>query len=248
MQFGQKLKELRTTKGISQVELAENIYVSRSAVAKWESGLGLPSAESLKLLAEYFSVSVDELCADQSSESVIVKKNVTISKSRKILIVVSAVSAAIIIALIVCLAVFLPKKDADNEYIPSHAHIVGLRSNIYDGDTCVELWEDYDRTILTDTYLEVGKTYTIDVGVVHRASGGNSKPGFAGGSVEIFQKNLVKFAYDTEIFTIETIDISIAESKFYLTVKKPCRLATVEIQYRSIREYITLSAKYAEGE
>ncbi|MDE6029416.1 MAG: helix-turn-helix domain-containing protein, partial [Clostridiales bacterium] len=79
MQFNEKLKELRTKKGVSQSELADGIYVSRSAVAKWENGLGLPSNESLRLLAEYFEVNVDELCADGNTEKVIVNKNQIIS-------------------------------------------------------------------------------------------------------------------------------------------------------------------------
>ena len=60
MQFNERLKELRLKKGISQAELAKAIFVSRSAVAKWENGLGLPSETSLNLLAEYFSISKEE--------------------------------------------------------------------------------------------------------------------------------------------------------------------------------------------
>jgi transcriptional regulator with XRE-family HTH domain len=59
--FKDKLKELRQSKNISQATLADKIYVSRSAVAKWEQGRGLPTEDSLKLLCEYFNVSEDEL-------------------------------------------------------------------------------------------------------------------------------------------------------------------------------------------
>ena len=61
MEFSERLKELRSEKGISQAKLAADIHISRSAVAKWENGLGLPSDESLKMLAEYFGVGVGEL-------------------------------------------------------------------------------------------------------------------------------------------------------------------------------------------
>ena len=54
MNFADKLKELRQEKGISQAKLAEDIFISRSAIAKWENGLGIPNEDSLKLLAEYF--------------------------------------------------------------------------------------------------------------------------------------------------------------------------------------------------
>ena len=60
MQFNEKLKKLRADKGLSQEELAKKIFVSRSAVAKWENGLGLPGEASLNALAEFFSVSKEE--------------------------------------------------------------------------------------------------------------------------------------------------------------------------------------------
>lgn len=61
MEFNQKLQELRKSKGITQEELANKLYVSRTAVSKWESGRGYPGIESLKGIATFFSVTVDEL-------------------------------------------------------------------------------------------------------------------------------------------------------------------------------------------
>ena len=61
MEFHEKLQQLRRQKGITQEELAQKLYVSRTAISKWESGRGYPSIESLKAIAKYFSVSVDEL-------------------------------------------------------------------------------------------------------------------------------------------------------------------------------------------
>ena len=61
MEFNEKLQELRKNKGLTQEELAQAIYVSRTAVSKWESGRGYPNIDSLKELAKYFSVTVDEL-------------------------------------------------------------------------------------------------------------------------------------------------------------------------------------------
>lgn len=59
--LGEKLKKLRTDKGLTQDELAEILYVSRTAVSKWESGRGTPNIESLKAISKYFSVTVDDL-------------------------------------------------------------------------------------------------------------------------------------------------------------------------------------------
>ncbi len=61
MDLNQKLQELRKQKGLTQEELAESLYVSRTAVSKWESGRGYPSIDSLKALAKFFGVTVDEL-------------------------------------------------------------------------------------------------------------------------------------------------------------------------------------------
>ena len=61
MEFNEKLQELRKQKGITQEELAEQLFVSRTAISKWESGRGYPNIESLKCIAKFFSVTVDEL-------------------------------------------------------------------------------------------------------------------------------------------------------------------------------------------
>lgn len=61
MEFHEKLQEFRKNRGLTQEELAEALYVSRTAVSKWESGRGYPSIDSLKAIAKYFSVTIDEL-------------------------------------------------------------------------------------------------------------------------------------------------------------------------------------------
>lgn len=61
MEFNEKLQELRKQKGLTQEELAEELYVSRTAISKWESGRGYPNIDSLKAISKYFSVSLDEL-------------------------------------------------------------------------------------------------------------------------------------------------------------------------------------------
>ena len=61
MEFNEKLQELRKQRGLTQEELATSLYVSRTAISKWESGRGYPNIESLKAIAKFFSVTVDEL-------------------------------------------------------------------------------------------------------------------------------------------------------------------------------------------
>ena len=66
MEFNEKLQELRKRKGLTQEELAEFLYVSRTAISRWESGRGYPSIDSLKEISRFFSVTIDELiCSDE---------------------------------------------------------------------------------------------------------------------------------------------------------------------------------------
>ncbi len=52
---------LRTNKGLSQDELAEKVFVTRQAVSRWEHGDTIPGTETLKLLSEFFGVSINTL-------------------------------------------------------------------------------------------------------------------------------------------------------------------------------------------
>ena len=61
MTLGEKLKKLRTDHGLTQEELAEKLYVSRTAISKWESDRGYPNIETLKAISKFFSVSIDDL-------------------------------------------------------------------------------------------------------------------------------------------------------------------------------------------
>lgn len=65
MEFNEKLQELRKQKNLTQEELAEALYVSRTAISKWESGRGYPNIDSLKAISKYFSVSLDELLSGE---------------------------------------------------------------------------------------------------------------------------------------------------------------------------------------
>lgn len=65
MEFHEKLQELRKNRGLTQEELAKALFVSRTAVSKWESGKGYPSIDSLKELSRFFSVTIDELLSSE---------------------------------------------------------------------------------------------------------------------------------------------------------------------------------------
>ena len=75
MEFGEKLLELRNSKGMTQEELAEALFVSRTAISKWESGRGYPSIDSLKEISKFFSVSIDELLSSEKLVTIAEKEN-----------------------------------------------------------------------------------------------------------------------------------------------------------------------------
>ncbi len=104
MEFYEKLKKLRTEKGISQQELADKIFVSRSAVAKWENGLGLPCKESMKLICDFFEV--EESALVREDEDANVQKNRKIFQYKKLLIIACAVVFVLIALTITGLSLY----------------------------------------------------------------------------------------------------------------------------------------------
>lgn len=65
MEFSEKLQNLRKQKGLTQEDLSKALFVSRTAVSKWESGRGFPNIESLKQIADFFDITVDELLSGE---------------------------------------------------------------------------------------------------------------------------------------------------------------------------------------
>lgn len=99
MEFKDRLKTLRQQKGLSQEALAKEIYVSRSAIAKWESGLGIPNDSNVKELCKYFDVEEDWLLDRQD-----LKKQINITKSQK-KVIVSVLSVFLGFLLVVTAAI-----------------------------------------------------------------------------------------------------------------------------------------------
>ena len=70
MEFSEKLQELRKQKGLTQDQLAQKLFVSRTAISKWESGRGYPNIDSLKEIAKFFCVTVDQLLSSEEVLSI----------------------------------------------------------------------------------------------------------------------------------------------------------------------------------
>ncbi len=61
MELSEKIQKLRKERGLTQEQFAEQLLVSRTAVSKWETGRGMPSMESLQMIARLFNITLDEL-------------------------------------------------------------------------------------------------------------------------------------------------------------------------------------------
>ncbi len=68
MELGSGIRKRRQALGLSQDELAERIYATRQSVSNWENGRTCPDIQSLLLLAEVFSASLDDLVKGDIAE------------------------------------------------------------------------------------------------------------------------------------------------------------------------------------
>ena len=70
MKFKDKLKQIRKARGLSQQALADAIHISRSAIAKWENGLGYPNPDALESLISYFGTDTHFFDSNQTEEDI----------------------------------------------------------------------------------------------------------------------------------------------------------------------------------
>lgn len=157
MEFSEKLRELRLQKGISQARLAADIHISRSAVAKWENGLGLPSDESLKILAEYFDIRIGVLMPDKANAETLVSKNRTIDRQKKVII---GFIIACSIGLFILGYVFIEPLRDSIEQLAIGTLLAVLGIFILKGDIASIYW--YNRRKVTK---ENQKTYCLCMGL-----------------------------------------------------------------------------------
>ena len=123
MSLAEKLVSLRKQKGLTQMELAGELHVSRQAISRWEVGDAMPGMDKLKLLSELYEVSVDFLLNDnltESSECRQDQKNsiVEIESSKKtVKYKIFVICIAIIVLVIAVLAGTLVPRSRDQDQV-----------------------------------------------------------------------------------------------------------------------------------
>lgn len=101
--FKDRLKQLREENKLTQKELGDKIYVSRSAICKWEMGSGIPSDVNLKALCEFFNVE-EEWLLDRNDMKEMVEKLNTDNKNKGLFIL--GICLPIVFTLISLLPIF----------------------------------------------------------------------------------------------------------------------------------------------
>ncbi len=99
MEFNEKLQQLRAGKNLTQEQLAEQLYVSRTAISKWESGKGYPNIESLKCISKFFSVTIDELLS--SEELITLAETENYSNVKRIYNIISGIMDVLAVSLLI---------------------------------------------------------------------------------------------------------------------------------------------------
>ena len=80
MEFAEKLKTLRKDADLTQQEVADKLYISRSLYAKYESGIAVPNKDTLQKIALLFNVDVNELISYEETTFMAVEEHNTREK------------------------------------------------------------------------------------------------------------------------------------------------------------------------
>lgn len=124
MNLSAKLTSLRKQKGLTQMDLAEKLNVSRQAISRWEVGTAVPSTDNLKVLSELYGVTVDYLLNDGAVQIHEERAPISVSKShtpktRKSMMLWLFVADAIVAAVIASiLTVVSIQNKNQNQVVP----------------------------------------------------------------------------------------------------------------------------------
>ena len=155
MEFYEKLQDLRKKKGLTQEELAKELYVSRTAISKWESGKGYPNIDSLKEISRFFSVTIDELLS--SEELITAAKDENRSNIGKMLDLL--IGIADIMSIMLILLPLYPKKAGG--YITSAALFDYIHTSFAVSCVC---WGLYAALIIIGTAKVIMNYKNIEKG------------------------------------------------------------------------------------
>ena len=99
MKFYEKIKKIRVDNNLTQEEMANKLFVSRSVIARWEQNRGIPSIDMLNNIAATFGLAVNDLITEEEIKCITLKNNQEVEHNKKhlkITIIVGAISILIL--------------------------------------------------------------------------------------------------------------------------------------------------------
>ena len=157
MEFKENLKRLRMQQGLTQAQLAETLFVSRSTVAKWENGLGLPNPESMAMLEKLFDIGAEALATKEPESVIVEKKRNAIVKGKK----VSLIGTVVAVAVVISTAMLISCQFRFGAIVIATESMTG---EINKGDMII--YERYDGQPIKEGQVIVFMSY--DVRIIHR--------------------------------------------------------------------------------
>lgn len=233
MELKDKIKNLRKEKGLTQAQLADALFVSRSTVAKWENGLGLPGPDSMKALEALFEVEPEQITTTEP-EVVIVEKNRKLHR-------IAQAAGWILLLTLTAFSMYLPFALHEGNYgftwdmaagiFADHSYFdtgdYRIYYHVFEGDwedgrhwyslstfRPVEkhLWgftvseEDYESDVILYNYQMVGKLYSI-----------KGKNGYYNMIKNTVGSGVPDFIYTIESISIQGIEYEVQNGVFFIT-------------------------------
>lgn len=233
MELKDKIKNLRKEKGLTQAQLADALFVSRSTVAKWENGLGLPGPDSMKALEALFEVEPEQITTTEP-EVVIVEKNRKLHR-------IAQAAGWILLLTLTAFSMYLPFALHEGNYGFTWDMTAGVFADdtyfdtgdyriyyhVFEGDwedgrhwyslstfRPVEkhLWgftvseEDYESDVILYNYQMVGKLHSI-----------KGKNGYYNMIKNTVGSGVPDFIYTIESISIQGIEYEVQNGVFFIT-------------------------------
>lgn len=119
MTLTEKLISLRKKNGLSQLDLAEKMSVSRQAISRWEVGTAVPTTDNLRVLSELYGVSIDYLLSDDAEMSDKIhtndKSSEKIDNKRKKYVRIGLLACILVIVLLLFVGIAIAYQNMDEE-------------------------------------------------------------------------------------------------------------------------------------
>ncbi|MBO5068362.1 MAG: helix-turn-helix transcriptional regulator, partial [Clostridia bacterium] len=105
------IKKYRQDNDLTQQELANKLFVTRSAVAKWEQGRGFPSEDILEKLSQLINVPTEQLLSEKELRSLTVENTNIVKKHKNFLYFIIPLIVLLIISVSVLFLISLAPKE-----------------------------------------------------------------------------------------------------------------------------------------